>query len=105
MEQALGFPEFDPHGDPIPPRHGSMPTITDVTLTEVPVGTRCVVSRVSDRHPEHLRHIDGLGIRPGVHLQVLDLGGGNELRLHLSSGDHTIPTEIADGIRVTLDPG
>ncbi|MGB3329969.1 MAG: metal-dependent transcriptional regulator, partial [Thermomicrobiales bacterium] len=49
MEQALGYPRFDPHGDPIPTRHGEVADLSDLTLAESGVGAMGTVSRVSDR--------------------------------------------------------
>lgn len=103
MEQALGFPEFDPHGDPIPQRNGSLPSIADVALSDLQDGTAGSVSRVSDRHPEDLRHIDHLGIRPGAHLVMLEHGAEGDLRVRLDSGEHRISTSIAEGIRILID--
>ena len=103
MEQALGYPEFDPHGDPIPHRNGSLPTISDVALPDLADGASGSVSRVSDRHPEHLRHIDGLGIRPGVRLVMLRHAADSELCVRLDSGEHRIPASIAEGIRIVVD--
>ncbi|HWV34620.1 MAG TPA: metal-dependent transcriptional regulator [Thermomicrobiales bacterium] len=71
MEQALGYPEFDPHGHPIPSRAGAIPTIMDIPLAELPLQTAAVVSRVSDRDQDQLRLLDGLGIRPGIEVQVM----------------------------------
>jgi DtxR family transcriptional regulator, Mn-dependent transcriptional regulator len=104
MEKALGYPEFDPHGDPIPHRNGSLPTIADVALPDMRDATSGVVSRVSDRHPEHLRHVDNLGIRPGVHLTMIEHDdAGAVIHVRLASGDETIPVHIAAGIRMIAD--
>ena len=70
MEQALGFPEFDPHGHPIPGRNGAVPAMSDILLSDLETGQSGTVSRVGDRDPEHLRQIDHLGIRPGTRLTV-----------------------------------
>src|SRR5699024_607672 len=70
MEKALGYPEFDPHGHPIPDRAGALPSIMDIPLAELPPNREAVVSRVSDRDPDQLRQLDTFGIRPGVKVQV-----------------------------------
>ncbi len=69
---ALGDPERDPHGDPIPDRDL---TITDpvpgVPLLELGEGSGGTFARVSDGRPEMLRFLDDAGIRPGAGLRVL----------------------------------
>ena len=69
---ALGDPERDPHGDPIPDRDL---TITDpvpgIPLIELEPGDGGVFTRVSDGHPEMLRFLDQHEIRPGARLEVL----------------------------------
>ena len=69
---ALGDPERDPHGDPIPDRDL---TITDpvpgIPLIELEPGDGGVFTRVSDGHPEMLRFLDQHEIRPGAQLEVL----------------------------------
>jgi DtxR family Mn-dependent transcriptional regulator len=103
MEQALGYPEFDPHGDPIPHRNGSLPSISDVALPELSDAEHGIVSRVSDRNPEHLRFMDGIGVRPGARVEVLRHDSPDALSVRLDSGDHRIPAAIAAGIRVISD--
>jgi DtxR family Mn-dependent transcriptional regulator len=69
---ALGDPERDPHGDPIPDRDL---TITDpvpgLPLLELEAGMGGTFVRVSDGRPEMLRFLAAEGIRPGTELRVL----------------------------------
>jgi DtxR family Mn-dependent transcriptional regulator len=68
---ALGNPDRDPHGDPIPDRKLSIVPPTGVPLDEVEPGSTGVFSRVSDGRPEMLRFLDEHAIRPGVELRVV----------------------------------
>jgi DtxR family Mn-dependent transcriptional regulator len=71
LDRYMGFPKFDPHGDPIPDRDGN---ITDVDgalpLTEVPKGTLVHIVGVKDSSPEFLKLLDGLGLKLGTQLTV-----------------------------------
>lgn len=71
LDRYMGFPKFDPHGDPIPDREGN---ITDVAgalpLTEVPKGTLVHIVGVKDSSPEFLKLLDGLGLKLGTQLTV-----------------------------------
>jgi DtxR family Mn-dependent transcriptional regulator len=88
IDAALGHPDRDPHGDPIPPRCGPHREDWDTPLAGAARGDEFAVERVSDRDSEALRYLAGLGIRPGVRLAVGELapfGGPLWVRL----GEHT----------------
>ena len=57
IDTFLGFPEVDPHGDPIPRRDGSLETAPTKTLAECAPGDTFRVSRVVDQSPEFLRYL------------------------------------------------
>jgi len=68
IAERLGDPEVDPHGHPIPRKDGTIPPRRDMSLLELYVGAKTIVSRVSDRNPEILRYLSELGIAPGTKL-------------------------------------
>jgi DtxR family Mn-dependent transcriptional regulator len=70
IDAALGHPARDPHGDPIPPRHGPHQEDWGQSLDGAPAGVRFRVERVCDRDSEALRHLGSLGIVPGAVLDV-----------------------------------
>jgi DtxR family Mn-dependent transcriptional regulator len=70
IDQMLGHPTHDPHGDPIPTRHGTIaPRALDNLLT-CPVGERLTVTRVADQDPAFLRFIESNDLKPGQRIQV-----------------------------------
>lgn len=70
IDAMLGHPERDPHGDPIPPRHGPHDETWGEALDNAVAGCRFRVDRVSDRDSAALRYLAELGIVPGAVLQV-----------------------------------
>jgi len=70
MDEALGHPSSDPHGDPIPDEDGNMVPDRSRSLAEAQVGEVVRVARVSDRSPNVLRYLDRIGIAIGTRLQV-----------------------------------
>ena len=72
MAGALGHPSVDPHGDPIPAADGSIHELACTALADVPVGETVEIRRVNESQPERLRYIGSLGLRPGVHVRVVD---------------------------------
>jgi DtxR family transcriptional regulator, Mn-dependent transcriptional regulator len=67
IDEFLGHPEVDPHGDPIPNAKGQFPdaaqNLKPVTLC--PPGQTRTVKRIVDQSPDFLKLIDHLGLKPG----------------------------------------
>lgn len=68
---ALGDPDIDPHGSPIPTEDGRIEPRSGVPLTDLPVGQAGVVSWVDDDDPDVLRTLAASDIRPGVEVRVM----------------------------------
>lgn len=79
LAQHLGQPTFDPHGDPIPRRDGSLPEGPDVPLNDVPEGVRFEVHRVLSQDADVLGYVTGLGVVPGAVLRVTSREPSGEL--------------------------
>ncbi len=72
IESALGFPSFDPHGDPIPTRDGIMPKYSTVTLAAQSDGTSVIVRRVADEDNALLRYLGERGVKPGTVIKIIE---------------------------------
>lgn len=71
LDQYLGRPAFDPHGDPIPRADGSVVDGRQlVTADALKAGDRAVVKGVVDSGDVFLRHLDALGIGLGLDFVV-----------------------------------
>ena len=71
IAEALGHPERDPHGHPIPTSGGQVTTVPSRRLSELAEGTTAVVGRVDDRDDALLRFLAERGLVPDVHVEVL----------------------------------
>ena len=84
IDEVLGHPTHDPHGDPIPPPAGGHDEDWGARLDSMAPGTRFRVERVYDRDSDALRYLADLGVRPGVTIEVLEhspFGGPLWIRL------------------------
>ncbi|MEO7511237.1 MAG: metal-dependent transcriptional regulator [Gemmatimonadaceae bacterium] len=72
MASAVGEPETDPHGHPIPTREGVIDETRHLTLSDLARGQRSRVVRVSDEDSELLRYLARIGVRPGVTVMLAD---------------------------------
>lgn len=70
LDEYLGFPRFDPHGDPIPDANGKIETSKQVCLTELPLNKTAVVCYVSDQSTEMLELLGHKKIGIGTRLEV-----------------------------------
>jgi DtxR family Mn-dependent transcriptional regulator len=64
LEIILNYPEYDPHGDPIPSREGKMPKVKkQKPLSDLLEGESGKVIRVNDYNDKFLGYITELGIK------------------------------------------
>ncbi|MEO8815984.1 MAG: manganese-binding transcriptional regulator MntR [Mycobacterium sp.] len=71
IDAKLGFPQRDPHGDPIPATDGQVATPAARQLWACLDGETGTVARISDADPEMLRYFDSVGITLDSRLRVL----------------------------------
>ena len=71
MARAIGEPEADPHGAPIPSRRGTVVEQPRRSLDQLAAGDRARVVRVEDNDPQFLRHLATLGLVPGATVRLL----------------------------------
>jgi DtxR family transcriptional regulator, Mn-dependent transcriptional regulator len=70
MDEMLGRPEVDPHGDPIPGPEGTVAQPEYETLLSCPLGTPVTIRRVLDQDPDFLRFIEESDLKPGQTIRI-----------------------------------
>jgi len=70
MDEMLGYPSVDPHGDPIPDVHGVVDESVLPSLLVCDLGVPLKVARLTDQSRDFLQLIDRRGLRPGSPVQV-----------------------------------
>lgn len=70
IDEMLGHPEVDPHGDPIPSPEGELVRRELDTLLTCPLNTRVTVTRVTDQDAAFLRFIESNDLKPGTSIEV-----------------------------------
>ncbi|MHA7238919.1 metal-dependent transcriptional regulator [Arthrobacter sp. TMS1-12-1] len=70
IDERLGHPTHDPHGDPIPDASGHAPVSAFLVLDELDPAGSGVVLRIDDRRPDLLRLLAAHDIRPGSTVTV-----------------------------------
>jgi DtxR family Mn-dependent transcriptional regulator len=101
IDQSLGFPTHDPHGDPIPDRHLKLSRSKLRTLASLEPGDEATIRRVPDADEDLLRYLASLALVPGrkVKLRRAEPFGG-PLTVRVGKSEHAISRELAAGIGV-----
>jgi DtxR family Mn-dependent transcriptional regulator len=103
IDQSLGFPTHDPHGDPIPSAELELAHGDEGTLADLEPGGSAVVCRVPDSDPDLLRYLDELGLVPGERVEVrASAPFDGPVTIAARGGEHAISRELAGRIGVSL---
>ena len=70
IDEMLGRPEVDPHGDPIPDVYGTVSSPDYETLLTCPLRKPMRVSRVSDQDRDFLQFVERHDLKPGAVVEV-----------------------------------
>ncbi len=99
IDEELGYPTHDPHGDPIPDRELRLVQAESQSLLDLEPGSRGSIARVPDGDPELLRYLGELGLLPDAGVEMLAQAPfGGPVTVRTSSGEHAISRELADRI-------
>lgn len=71
LNKFLGNPDFDPHGDPIPDKHGNIKKTEKKLLSELQKKQQGVCVGVKESSPEYLQYLDKKNISIGTKINVL----------------------------------
>jgi DtxR family transcriptional regulator, Mn-dependent transcriptional regulator len=71
IDEFLGFPTRDPHGDPIPDKNGNMMSYNVVPLSEVEIGISVRIFRILGNNSELLKYLADLNLLPDTILKLL----------------------------------
>lgn len=103
MAAALGDPQFDPHGAPIPSRTGKVVQHESGRLVDMEANASLLVVEVDDDNPELLRYLGDLGLYPGTQIVLLARAPFNgPLTLGVGDQEHSLGYQAAKSILVTV---
>ena len=69
LDKFLDYPEFDPHGDPIPNKKGEFKVQFKKTLSDVAVGNSCKMVAVKDNSSSFLQYVVKVGL--GINNEII----------------------------------
>jgi DtxR family Mn-dependent transcriptional regulator len=101
MADRLNNPRFDPHGDPIPTREGSLPKRALTSLASWPDGLAARIAHIEDEPESLFRQAEALGFAPGTRIdESCHLADGSVV-CRVEGRNLTVPAAVATLIHVT----
>ncbi|WP_445711375.1 metal-dependent transcriptional regulator [Flavobacterium sp.] len=101
LDEFLEFPDFDPHGDPIPNADGEIKKVQKKLLSEVALQIQYQCVGVKDTSVEFLQFLDKKNIALGTFITILEKEAFDEtLKIEVNSKTITISNKIANNLYV-----
>lgn len=105
LDAFLGFPKFDPHGDPIPDKQGRMKMQEQVRLSDLPLNNPAIVNGVGNQSHEMLTLLQQRNIAIGTQVEVkrvFDFDHSREIKIK-NIPVFTISEQLAENIFVKYE--
>lgn len=101
LDEFLGFPKVDPHGDPIPDNKGKIKVLPLVAIDQLNIGYQGKITAVKDSDSNLLKYLDKIGAKPGTKLKILGKEAYDE-SMEVLIDDHRvfISKEVSQNILV-----
>ena len=101
IDALLGYPKYDPHGDPIPSKDGEFLELDKQLLSDMPKQSSGVCVGVKDTSPTFLKFLDKNQIALGNTIQVLDIEEFDQsLTIQINNKELNISHQIAANLYV-----
>ena len=105
LDEFLGYPKTDPHGDPIPDSSGRLERAQQINLSELPLHIQAQVSGIGDQSSEMLELLRHKNIRLGSSIEIkkkFSFDDSLEIKIK-NAAAVTISGEVAKNIFVKYD--
>lgn len=103
LEQFLQYPQYDPHGEPIPNAHGKIPTLPNTLLSDIKGKKWYTVVAIKNTSPEFLKYLQQIAIQIGTKLKLIEkISFDNSIKVAFSNNKQIIlSSKISDSILVS----
>ena len=101
LDEYLGFPKFDPHGDPIPDENGNFTFRKQVLLSDFN-DKNAVIVGVQEHSKPFLNYLDRLGLKLGTAIEIIEtVEYDGSIRIKIDGiGEQIISSKVAQNLFV-----
>lgn len=101
LDEFLGFPKFDPHGDPIPNEEGEIEVRQTCLLADIAAGSCVHIASVENSSTEFLQYLEQVGLTLGKKVEVLQhLSFDDSVQLKVDGYPLVVSGSVAKNLRV-----
>ena len=101
LDDFLGNPKFDPHGDPIPDKNGVFIQQSKKTLNEIEIGARCRMVAVKDNSRTFLQYVVSLGLAINNEIKIISREAfDGQLTIEINGNEKSVSQKFAENIFV-----
>lgn len=103
LDDFLGFPKYDPHGDPIPGADGYIRQKEQIGLCDMEINDIGFLSNVKEAGVAFLQYCDKVGLKIGVKIKIIDkIAFDNSLEIEIENRKViSVSKEVSKNIFVT----
>ena len=100
IDDYLGNPKVDPHGDPIPKRNGTLPKLPElINMQQTEIGKKYRIGRVNDKSNDLMNYLTQIGIELSKEVKIVDkLSFDNSVIVEIDSVNHSLSEFVASNI-------
>ncbi|MEQ8909738.1 MAG: metal-dependent transcriptional regulator [Vicingaceae bacterium] len=101
MDQVLGFPDFDPHGSPIPDKNGVIKKVEFHLLSELELGESGIIIGIENSTEDFLKFLNQKKIKLGDRVEVVEkIEFDESVIVNIDSNEMQFSKKVADCLRL-----
>ena len=102
LDKFLKYPKIDPHGDPIPNKLGEIDFVDKISIYDLNINEKGIVSRIINEDDEFFKLLKKLDIEIGTEIKMIDkIEYDNSLEILVNNKSVIISKQIASNIKIT----
>ncbi|PDH43784.1 MAG: iron-dependent repressor [Rhodothermaeota bacterium MED-G18] len=102
LDKYLKYPKIDPHGDPIPNKLGEIDFVDKISISDLKINEKGIVSRIINEDEEFFILLNKLNIEIGTEVKILDkIDYDGSLDVSINNKSIIISKVIAENIKIT----
>ena len=102
LDKFLKYPKIDPHGDPIPNKLGEIDFVDKISIYDLNINEKGIVSRIINEDDEFFNLLKKLDIEIGTEIKMIDkIEYDDSLEISINNKSVIISKQIASNIKIT----